>query len=202
MALALRQWLGSNAVTVRIAPFLSLSSHERPSQQRQWDFAYIADGQAHKNHRRLVEAWIVLAEWGLRPSLVLTLSERDRALRQWIKQQATQHGLQITDVGQVDHAAALQLYYRVEALIYPSLSESFALPLVEARNFGLPIVAGELDYVRDVCVPGQSFNPLSSVSIARAVMRFLGLAVSPVEVISTRQFLEAAFAKDLPRWPR
>jgi glycosyltransferase involved in cell wall biosynthesis len=64
-------------------------------------------------------------------------------------------------------------------LIYPSLFESFGLPLLEARQAGLPIIAAELDYVRDIVEPVVSFDPESALSIARAVMRYQGEAVEP-----------------------
>ena len=63
---------------------------------------------------------------------------------------------------------------RSKALIFPSLAESFGLPLVEAQEFNKPILASELDFVRDVCSPVDTFDPKSSLSIARAVKRFLG----------------------------
>ncbi|MGO7969159.1 hypothetical protein ACC720_38425, partial [Rhizobium ruizarguesonis] len=33
----------------------------------------VASGEAHKNHINLLEAWRILAEYGHRPSLALTL---------------------------------------------------------------------------------------------------------------------------------
>ena len=70
----------------------------------------------------------------------------------------------------------LALYASAGALVFPSLGESFGLPLIEARQAGLSILAPELDYVRDVCEPAQTFDPQSATSIARAVKRFLQLA--------------------------
>ena len=60
-----------------------------------------------------------------------------------------------------------------DTMIFLSLVESFGLPLIEASKLPLHIVASELDYVRDVCVPKENFNPKSSNSIAVAVRRFL-----------------------------
>ena len=39
-------------------------------------FVYIASGEAHKNHERLLEAWELMIFAGLVPSLRLTLDER------------------------------------------------------------------------------------------------------------------------------
>jgi hypothetical protein len=56
---------------------------------------------------------------------------------------------------------------------------------------GLPILAPELDYVRDVCVPIQTFDPHSPVSIARAVKRFLGQPDPTVELSTPAEFWHA-----------
>ncbi|MBR2172315.1 glycosyltransferase [Sphingopyxis sp.] len=42
-------------------------------------------------------------------------------------------------------------YHRADALLFPSLAESYGLPLVEAMTLGLPIVAADLPYARSLC---------------------------------------------------
>ena len=81
-------------------------------------------------------------------------------------------------------------YQGSKALIFPSVFESFGLPLVEAQAFGLPILAAERDYVRDVITPVESFDPESAVSIARAVMRHLSLPQKPTILMSASEFLK------------
>ncbi|MGE8637355.1 MAG: glycosyltransferase [Achromobacter sp.] len=186
------EWFGheAKAPPVRIAPFVSEMplSGESSELPRKWDFAYVADGVAHKNHRRLVEAWRLLAEDGLYPSLVLTLGERDAALAQELLAIASRHGLQIENRGELTREGIARLYAQSGALVFPSFGESFGLPLIEAARIGLPIVAGELDYVRDVCVPTQTFDPGSATSIARAVRRQLGLDYAAVALARPDQF--------------
>ena len=75
------------------------------------------------------------------------------------------------------------------ALIFPSRTESFGLPLIEAMHHGLPILAPELDYVRDVVTPIETFDPSSPISIARAVRRFLGNAEPTAQIHSAEDFL-------------
>lgn len=174
-----RSWLGGRGASpaIEVLPFVGglpgAAEPQNPSPD--WDFVYVADGEAHKNHRRLMEAWELLAEEGLRPSLALTLGPRDERLRVEVAAVTRRLDLKITDLGQMPHDRILALYANARALIFPSTSESFGLPLIEAEHMGLPIVAGELDYVRDVCTPCQTFDPDSPVSIARAVKRFLGV---------------------------
>jgi glycosyltransferase involved in cell wall biosynthesis len=192
MARALRVWRGLDLLDVRILPFVPPVMRGGPTADSLiWDFVYLADGEAHKNHRRLIEAWRLLADKGFRPSLALTLSNRDAVLASWIEEQVNLHGLRIANLGQLPHSDAIALYGNSRALIFPSLSESFGLPLIEARELGLPILAGELDFVRDVCEPVQSFDPKSSTSIARAVRRFLGEKDPLIATINADEFIVA-----------
>ena len=187
----LRKWFGEDRISIRLSPFSPSTPSIPCIKAPQWDFIYVADGEAHKNHRRLVEAWMILARQGIKPSLALTLSDRDETLRVWIHHRIEEYGLQITNLGHLPHDKVLLQYGKSQALVFPSISESFGLPLIEARQLGLPIVASELDFVRDVCVPVQSFDPYSPVSIARAVRRFIGQSELPVELLGAEEFLKA-----------
>jgi glycosyltransferase involved in cell wall biosynthesis len=138
-------------------------------------FLYVASGEPHKNHRRLVHAWRLLGEAGVRPALWLTLDRaRYSALVTEVENAASVHGLHISNFGNVSRAEVQELYANASALIYPSTLESYGLPLLEARSAGLPLITAELDYVRDIVDPAETFDPRSSLSIARAVKRFLG----------------------------
>jgi glycosyltransferase involved in cell wall biosynthesis len=176
MAGALRTWHGG-APRVRVLPFVDDWVAPVRSAAPKWDFVYVADGEAHKNHARLYEAWRLLAQTGRRPRLALTLgTARDAALIAQAGALRAECGAEVHNLAGLSREAVLALYADARALIFPSTSESFGLPLIEAARCGLPIVAAELDYVRDVCVPALTFDPLSPPSIAEAVQRFLDAA--------------------------
>jgi glycosyltransferase involved in cell wall biosynthesis len=138
-------------------------------------FLYVASGEPHKNHLLLLDAWRLLAEDGLFPQLRLTLdAKRFPALLAEIIEVSSAHGLDIVNLGRLQRETLMGEYSRAAALVYPSSFESLGMPLIEASQFGLPIIAPELDYVRDVAVPAESFDPTSTLSLARAVKRFLG----------------------------
>jgi glycosyltransferase involved in cell wall biosynthesis len=140
----------------------------------QFDFLYVASGEPHKNHTALMDAWVLLANDGLFPSLALTLAPNAAPeLCTRVAQEAASRGLRIQNLGILPHDRLLGLYRQSGALIYPSSFESFGLPLIEARQAGLPVLAPELDYVRDITDPDETFDPRSPVSIAHAVKRFL-----------------------------
>ena len=191
MLRALKKWQVSLAseTPVRVLPFVDMPVVAASCDVSDgWDFVYVADGEAHKNHRALVVAWQLLAQDGLHPSLALTLSPRDAVLKRELEDLAIEAGLRIKDLGQMPHEKVLSLYSTAKAMIFPSISESFGLPLVEAMRLGLPILASELDYVRDVCSPVHTFDPTSPVSIARAVKRFLGVPEPALRLLTAQEF--------------
>ncbi len=154
-----------------------------------YDYLYVASGEPHKNHRRLLQAWILLASRGFRPSLCLTLdTQREAALCALVERLVRQHGLRVANKP-VPPSQISGLYSQCGALIYPSLFESFGLPLLEARRAGMSIVAAERDYVRDVVTPVVTFDPESALSIARAVMRYQGEVVEPAMPGDAASFL-------------
>jgi glycosyltransferase involved in cell wall biosynthesis len=195
MQRAVSKWYGAHswgqAPVVKVLPFINVlpGMIERDGLIPEWDFVYVADGEAHKNHRILLAAWQLLAQEGLYPSLALTLSPRDAALKRELEVLVVEAGLRVKDLGQMPHENVLSLYATARAMIFPSTSESFGLPLIEATHAGLPILASELDYVRDVCQPVQTFDPTSAVSIARAVKRFLAVPEPVLQLRSPRDFL-------------
>jgi glycosyltransferase involved in cell wall biosynthesis len=62
------------------------------------------------------------------------------------------------------------LYFSCPYLIFPSTTESFGLPLIEAVDSGMKVIASNLPYVHDVVVPSLTFEPMDKTSIADAVM--------------------------------
>lgn len=190
------------AIPVINAPFLDLPnklirkfifkvSKQSPS------FVYVASGEGHKNHRRLIEAWAILSKEDIRPHLTLTIDERSfPELCAWMKDQIQNFKLNIINTGIVSQSALVKIYAQSDALIYPSLLESFGLPLIEASCAGLDILAAELDYVRDIVQPVETFDPNSALSIARAVRRYCKYNNPELQFLSPAEFLNICLNKN------
>ena len=173
MARLLTTWHGENP-NIRIIPLMNRipSPGILPAElsSNQWDYIYPADGIEHKNHYKLIEAWGEMTKAGCFPTLLLTLSPHFTELHTLIGS-VKLLGARIQNIGPQPYATILALYSRCRSLIFPSFSECFGLPLLEAKEMNLDILAPELDYVRDVCEPAHTFDPMSATSIARAVQR-------------------------------
>jgi len=183
---------------VHVLPFVDSSKGYRRRLDRTLSttvdrpFIYVASGEPHKNHRNLVQAWCLLAQEGLFPSLWLTLDDQiNSELCGWIDQQTRQFGLRLNNLGAQPHEQILLLYTQVQALVFPSTFESFGLPLIEARQAGLAVIASELDFVRDILDPEHVFDPRSPASIARAVKRFLGADEKALPLLNGAEFLKS-----------
>lgn len=150
------------------------------------DFIYIAGAEPHKNHVNLFKAWEHLYNAGVHSNLFLTIPNDEIDMIEKINHMKSK-GININNLGNIEHDHVYEALSNSKALIYPSLHESFGLPLLESSSLNLPILASDLDYVYDVCNPAQTFNPNSFLSISRSVMRFLNFQ-KHIEVHSPEDF--------------
>ena len=73
-------------------------------------------------------------------------------------------------VGRLDHAGCLAAYRNTHALVFPSVLESYGLPLVEAMKMGLPVIVADLPYARVLCqTEAIYFDPESSTDLLEAI---------------------------------
>lgn len=165
--------------------------------EKQYDFLYIASGEPHKNHKNLIDAWIELAGKNFFPSLCLTVdAENFPDLYAWVSDEIKKHGLHVFLIGECPHDEVHRLYQQSKALLYPSLFESFGLPLIEAAKAGLPILASDATYVTDVISPSGSFDPTLSHDIAKSVQSFSfnKPALLTIDLLDVKEFLLRVFS--------
>ena len=77
MEKAIRNWYGKK-IKVKIVPFAYTQSCQL-SNNRQ-GFVYVASGEEHKNHFRLLQAWSLLGKQGLKLKLILTIGSSFKTL--------------------------------------------------------------------------------------------------------------------------
>jgi glycosyltransferase involved in cell wall biosynthesis len=193
MAVIVRHCLGGG-VDISISPYMpaidSLLRSKKCETKRKFDFVYVASGDAHKNHHNLILAWRILAEAGLRPFLALTINATAYPLLiAEIEDARQKFALNIENLDTLASDAITDLYQSSSALIFPSRVESLGMPLIEASRLGLPVLAPELDYVRDVISPAETFDPDSPTSIARAVRRFLNNPEPSILIRTPEEFM-------------
>jgi glycosyltransferase involved in cell wall biosynthesis len=152
-----------------------------------FSFIYPASYEPHKNHKVLLNAWDLLLTENITPKLFLTLHDSD--FNRLLNVIPSCKKANIFNLGVLRHDLLLSIYQKYSCLIFPSKYESFGLPLLEATHFKLPIIAPELDYVRELCSPVETFNPTSPISLARSVKRFMEISHPPFFVKKPEDFL-------------
>ena len=180
---------------VKQIPFFDTKDFCIRKKPKKYDFIYVADGSLHKNHQNLLKAWIILAVENIRPTIVITLPIDNNALLEEFKAKSQIYNLKIYNFPDLTRSSMSDLYNSSKALIFPSLVESFGLPLLEATFHKLKILAPELDYVRDVCNPDFTFDPTSPYSIASAVKRSLNIENLKLKIFTPKYFFTYASSK-------
>ncbi len=156
-----------------------LSFHKKPVRDSTItpvrDLIYVGSGEPHKNHRNLFTALSILKEKGITPRVAVTLSPAD-----FEEKIAPFSGLNVENLPGLGWDEIVREYQRSEALIFPSLVESLGLPLVEAHELQLSVLASNRDFVFDVCQPARTFDPTDPTDIARAIQDFLASHVRAI----------------------
>lgn len=134
---------------------------------------YIGRPTPHKNLERLIEAFVLLQKDN--PDLKLVLAGKKDANYQRIEQGVDQRGIEnviFTDF--VSEGQLRWLYENCQAYVFPSLSEGFGLPGLEAMIHGAPVVSSNA-----TCLPeiygdaAHYFDPLDVTAMAKAINEVL-----------------------------
>ncbi len=162
---------GKITVTYEAADPIEQSPEPLPELAGKKFIMYVGRPTPHKNLRRLIEAFAVLrAE---HPNLLLVLAGKKDTNYQMIEAAAhTQKGLVFT--GQVTESQLRWLYENCAAYVFPSLSEGFGLPGLEAMVHGAPVISSSA-----TCLPeiyGEAahyFDPTDTQAMADAINEVL-----------------------------
>jgi glycosyltransferase involved in cell wall biosynthesis len=132
---------------------------------------YVANAHHQKNHFRLIEAFAKLRRKLPDCSLLLTLPGRDgqqfhgpTGLRylEKIHESARACGVE-SSIEWLGPLASIEVYHALQnadLMVFPSLLETFGIPLVEAMLNGCPIAAADRPYAHDVAGDAAAyFNP-------------------------------------------
>lgn len=161
-------------LNILVLPFYeSEESYAREGEQQETHFLYVSDGNAHKNHYKLLEAWGIIQQKYKNATLHLTVSSVYPQLISNINELVTTKNMNIINYGRLPKTEINKLYQKIPCTIYPSLTESFGLGLIEAIQYGSEVLAADRDYVHAVCKPYYKFDPTSPASIADAISTYI-----------------------------
>lgn len=175
--------LGFKEQKILTIPFYRSLVIDVPKNKMKTAFLYVSDGSEHKNHIRLLNAFKSVYDVKRSGELHLTISENFPHLLAKITELKS-NGYPIINHGFVSPNELSILYSIAEFVIYPSLSESFGLGIVEALEFGCKIIGADKPYLEAVCTPSLLFDPESESDIAQAIEHALS-----VDVVESKQIV-------------
>jgi glycosyltransferase involved in cell wall biosynthesis len=134
---------------------------------------YVGRPMPHKNLERLIEAFVQLKSQ--HPDLLLVLAGKKDANYQRIENETRARTIKnLHFTGHVSEGQLRWLYEHCSAYVFPSLSEGFGLPGLEAMVHGAPVVSSNA-----TCLPeiyGEAahyFDPLNIKAMADAINEVL-----------------------------
>jgi glycosyltransferase involved in cell wall biosynthesis len=152
-------------------------------------FIYVSNDALHKNHKRLLAAWKLLASRKLFPKLLLTLPEHNEYQDQI--DDINSVGGSVINLGLTQYRELLLIVADCKYAIYPSLQESLGLGLVEAAVLGVSVIGADLPYTFKAINPSATFNPFLSASIAQSVEKILTSEIlHPTELVIENRLME------------
>jgi glycosyltransferase involved in cell wall biosynthesis len=173
-------YLNISADDCLVYPFFDLSEKSITAQKKANTYLYVSSGASHKNLNRLLDAWLLVYQKGYIPELHLTIPQYEIELINKVNV-LVDKGVKVVNHGFIDKTKLSILYAESEYLIFPSLFESFGLPLLEAVTAGCKVIASDLDYTHNVIKPSLVFNPMNIDSIADAIIFSLKNELMPSE---------------------
>jgi glycosyltransferase involved in cell wall biosynthesis len=151
----------------------------------------VGDIIPRKEFPLLIEAFDEVAESNDEIQLVIAGSLRDRIEKDKVLRSKAQarHGERITVTDWIPEGVKTSLLRSAELLVYPSSYEGFGLPILEAQNAGVPVVASSVPAIVEVAGHGarlfkaqdredlrQAIEETLLNSTLRAYLRALGTA--------------------------
>ncbi len=122
-------------------------------------FLYIGNFYPHKNVETLIDAFKDIPK-----SIELVLVGPDNYFASRLQNDIAKHNLTHIRFHHTGSNSDLVFFYKhALALINPSISEGFGLPLVEAAYFKTPVIASDLDVFHEIL--GDSFIPFDPYSV-------------------------------------
>ena len=167
--------------------FEDLSVYANDSKNKVYDFSYISLPNPNKNFELFLDSLILLnLKLKRKIKIILTIPNENFFLIKKIKK-LDNTNIEIINIGKVSKQKIIEVLNCTETLVFPSLIETFGLPLVEACQLGTFVICSDLPYIRDVIVPSATFDPYSKNDIANTMFMSLEKKLKRPKIIIKNQ---------------
>ena len=150
----------------------SISMVEILERKYQENFFLLVSGERFvKNILRAVKALDRLFDYGYASGMIVKITGLTSSNAFWYN---IRNKERFEFLGFTDDVELAQLYHDAYCLIFPSLSEGFGYPPLEAMHFGTPVIASPITSISEVCGGHVLyFNPFSVEEIMNRILQML-----------------------------
>lgn len=150
-------------------------------------FIYPSSNNPHKNNFRFLNAFVKAAKKTTKEiELFITIEKLNLDIPK---------NLKVNFLGLIDHNELLSNLKKVEFLIFPSLRESFGLPLIEGIQANCKILCSNLNFAHELISPSYFFNPIDEKSITDVILLALSNKNHPKSSIKIKNSIDLIFNK-------
>ena len=142
--------------------------------------AYVSLPRTHKNHFNLLRAFSLVRKELPTAKLLLTIPGPDKdqsdSVVTGIHAEALLLGVSdaIVWLGNLPPADVMAVYDNVDVTVFPSMKESFGMPLAESLCALRPVIASDLPFAHEILGDaGAFFDPTNPDEIARVILETL-----------------------------
>lgn len=134
-------------------------------------FFYPASFSYHKNFEVILKLLFLIKSKKLPFVIILTLDET--VASKFLDKINLYYKDNIMNLGKVDLELMPSIYNQVDALLFPSLLETYGFPYIEAMTFDKPILTSNLDFAHAICDDfAFYFDPFDPESILDVMLGF------------------------------
>ena len=178
-------------------PKLAMPAEQQPRPSN--DFIILGTIEGRKNHMLLLDVWerLVALHGGAAPRLVI-IGRRGWACDDVLARlEAGGFGSRMVETGALSDEAIARHLAGARALLFPSFAEGYGLPLVEALDAGVPVIASDLDVFHEIGQGVPDLLPPDDVEGWAAAIMAYATSNSPVRAAQMARL--ARFRA--PDWP-
>jgi len=152
---------------ILVLPFYPAIQGNENVERNDLGFLYVSHPFLYKNHFRLIEAFCNFYDKTKKGKLTLTVDKSFTELYDFIAEK-NKNNYPIHNIGFVKRQELYRYYKENQYLVFPSLSESFGLGIIEAIESGCNVIGADLSYTYEICEPSLVFDPNSTESMTEA----------------------------------
>jgi glycosyltransferase involved in cell wall biosynthesis len=160
----LSNFLSNKLNNVLIIPFYRSLKIDNNSIKKKKQLLYVSNGEVHKNHLLLINAFKLFYDKYKIGELHLTIPSNYKSILEKLS-----NDYPIINHSNLNDNELKNLYHESEFFIFPSIYESFGLGIVEAIECGCKVIGSDLPFLYQICVPTDVFDPFSINSILKSI---------------------------------